>query len=485
MTRDAAHGSKAVDQRPGSRRFGRFAATALTLSLGLAPAFAMEAAAQSRSGITINDDVLNSLGPGPEAAPLAPLAPAAPPTQVRAQELPAYQAPAAAPASDGSSAQPYGDGGLLVTRPGTLLFPPLQEPTSTLTPGFAGEADNHAARARALDNAFAEGPEPRSQLLIPPAPTTAGNDSVIVFMDALPPADPDADPADAPKLVLRQPPQPAPRKPAVPDTALARLQQPGVAEEPATLAPEFAEPETPVVAELPPPETTPETMPEALPETMPEALPEAMAPQSPPATAGLAAAELGSDGTPAPMQPEAAAPAPAETVPPAGNAQAAAPTEVAEAAAPAARSEVASSAVEPATAATAPDAPPPAGPVSLLPAVPAALQTASLTVGGVDDTSLLFEVDSSELSSEAELELRSLAAALRHEADGEIQVLGFASGQDGAEDQARKLALSRALKVRSFLIDEGIASARIRVRSLGDRAEGGPANRVDIKPIGS
>src|SRR3546814_14472456 len=83
-------------------------------------------------------------------------------------------------------------------------------------------------------------------------------------------------------------------------------------------------------------------------------------------------------------------------------------------------------------------------PVSLLPATPAGLQTASLTIGAIDDMTFLFEVDSAELSSEAQSELRALAEAL-HGDGSDIQVLGFASGQDASEDQARKLALSRAL----------------------------------------
>lgn len=104
--------------------------------------------------------------------------------------------------------------------------------------------------------------------------------------------------------------------------------------------------------------------------------------------------------------------------------------------------------------------------------------------GGVEDMTFLFEVDSAELSSETQAELRSLADTMRASEDW-IQVLGFASGRDGSEDQARKLALARALKVRSFLIDAGIPSKRIQVRPMGDRVEGGPANRVDIKPVGS
>src|SRR3546814_6117907 len=89
-------------------------------------------------------------------------------------------------------------------------------------------------------------------------------------------------------------------------------------------------------------------------------------------------------------------------------------------------------------------------PVSLLPSTPAGLQTASLTVGAIDDMTFLFEVDSAELSAEAQSELRTLAEAL-HGDGSDIQVLGFASGRDASDDQARKLALSRALKVRSFL----------------------------------
>src|SRR3546814_12703465 len=109
-------------------------------------------------------------------------------------------------------------------------------------------------------------------------------------------------------------------------------------------------------------------------------------------------------------------------------------------------------------------------PVSLLPSTPAGLQTASLTVGAIDDMTFLFEVDSAELSAEAQSELRTLAEAL-HGDGSDIQVLGFASGRDASDDQARKLALSRALTVRSFLIDAGIASARLSARSPAAHAD--------------
>jgi outer membrane protein OmpA-like peptidoglycan-associated protein len=490
MTTDAAKGRKTADNRQESRRLRPVSALAgaLVVAAALAPLMASEAAAQSRSGITINNDVLNNLGPGPEAAPFAPLAPGAQPSyqapsyQAPSYAAPSYQAPMAPPADGGSSLgfQPYGSGNFVVTRPGTLLFPPLDDPDSTLTPGFAGQPDNHAARARALDSAFAEGPEPSSQLLIPldgPAAGGESGDSVIVFMDALPPADPDADTMSAPRLVLRQPPQPAPRKPAVPAETLADVQQRMPAEAPASLAPEFTAPEPTEVADLPPAE--------------PEE----------PVTDEIAASEAIVDETPAPaFEAEIVETVEAETPATETAVTEAVVTEpvVAEvpmAEVPVAETPVAETPVAAASASMTPmaeapasDTPDTAAPVSLLPAASDAagrVQTASLTVGGFEDTSLLFDTDSADLSPEAQTELRSIADALRGSEGGDIQVLGFAAGSDGADDQARKLALSRALKVRSFLIDEGIASARIRVRSLGASAEGGPANRVDIRPIGS
>src|SRR3546814_19002720 len=88
-------------------------------------------------------------------------------------------------------------------------------------------------------------------------------------------------------------------------------------------------------------------------------------------------------------------------------------------------------------------------------ATPAGLQTASLSVGSIGDTSLLFEVDSAELSTEVQSELRSLAEALRGAA-GAIQVLvfagpqadagagGAANGRNAVAEPARHSSVSRA-----------------------------------------
>jgi len=483
MTRHTAHGRKAAENRPASRLKGQAGAAlgALVLAAALTPGLATDAAAQSRSGIFINNDVLNNLGPGPDAAQVTPLNPTpltpggpAPSYQYQAPGLqtypaPAYQAPATQSGSCGLTFQTHGSGNFVVTRPGTLLFPPLEAPSSTLAPGFGG-IDNQAARAEALNNAFAEGPEPSSQLLIPldngtaiagtGAPSSGGSDSVTINMGALPPADPTAQAGNAPLLTLRRPPvappQPAPRKPEVPAEMLAEVDLAPIDNGPAELAPEFQAPAATEVADLP----------------------AAATPVQEPAVAPEAAMAV--DETPEPELAEIPAIAPEST-------QASAPASSADVPAPVTLAET--------PAAATPDL----APVSLLPAssesaapepmpapapAPAGLQTASLTVENVEDMTFLFEVDSAELSDAVQIELRSLADTMRTNEEW-IQILGFAGGDTATTDQARKLALSRALKVRSFLIDAGIASARIQVRSLGDRAEGGPANRVDIKPIGS
>lgn len=64
-------------------------------------------------------------------------------------------------------------------------------------------------------------------------------------------------------------------------------------------------------------------------------------------------------------------------------------------------------------------------------------------------------------------------------------VLAYAAGKADDASVARRLALSRALAVRSALVAEGIPSSRIYVRALGAQAGGGPADRVDISLLGA
>ena len=66
------------------------------------------------------------------------------------------------------------------------------------------------------------------------------------------------------------------------------------------------------------------------------------------------------------------------------------------------------------------------------------------------------------------------------EADGRLQLQAFAGGSGESASGARRTSLSRALAVRSFLIEAGVRSTRVDVRALGTAADSGPPERVDV-----
>ena len=91
-----------------------------------------------------------------------------------------------------------------------------------------------------------------------------------------------------------------------------------------------------------------------------------------------------------------------------------------------------------------------------------------------------FNGSSSALNAEAEEQLAGLADEMAR-SDGRLQLKAFAGGSGGnAASAARRLSLSRALSVRSYLIEKGIRSTRIDVRALGVPDDDGPPERVDI-----
>lgn len=88
-----------------------------------------------------------------------------------------------------------------------------------------------------------------------------------------------------------------------------------------------------------------------------------------------------------------------------------------------------------------------------------------------------FEVQSIEIAQAGRGALDGLARALSERGVRQIEVRGYASGDDVSD--ARKLALARALSVRSYLIDQGV-KARIEVNVNGQPARTAPRERVDV-----
>ena len=92
---------------------------------------------------------------------------------------------------------------------------------------------------------------------------------------------------------------------------------------------------------------------------------------------------------------------------------------------------------------------------------------------------MLFDEKSAQISASAREPLQELSDKMKASENLRVQLLAYADGTPETASQARRLSLSRALAVRSFLINQGVRSTRMDVRALGNKAESGPADRVD------
>jgi outer membrane protein OmpA-like peptidoglycan-associated protein len=94
------------------------------------------------------------------------------------------------------------------------------------------------------------------------------------------------------------------------------------------------------------------------------------------------------------------------------------------------------------------------------------------------NVSIGFAIDGAALADDGKGALVGVAKRAEADTSMQIQVLAYASGEDASK--ARRLSLSRALAVRSFLIDQGVHSSRIEVRALGNKVPDGSPDRVDL-----
>ncbi|MBT4711764.1 MAG: hypothetical protein HOB82_09610 [Alphaproteobacteria bacterium] len=256
------------------------------------------------------------------------------------------------------------------------------------------------------------------------------------------------------------------RLPGVVAPGPIQLRAPGT---PAPVAPAPVAPAAqPAPAFTPPPPPPPQPAP-----TPPPAPTPAPAPTPPPAPVPPAPAPVPAAG-PAP------APAPAIVGPPPAPAPAEVPVPAAPAAAapgpgPAPTPAPAPQAVAVAPAPQVPQAPQPRGPeVANVAPTPD-----GLAPQGGPLTQIQFSGAQTLLPAEAELVLQEIAALVAG-TERRIQLNAYAGGTAETVGDARRLSLSRALTVRSFLIEAGVRSTRIDVRALGLADDDGPPERVDI-----
>ncbi len=94
-----------------------------------------------------------------------------------------------------------------------------------------------------------------------------------------------------------------------------------------------------------------------------------------------------------------------------------------------------------------------------------------------------FGPKASKLPADAKGDLKALAKKLKDKGNLRLQLMAFAGGKELSPSKARRMSLSRALSVRSFLIENGVRSTRIDVRALGSKTTEDPVNRVDVNIV--
>ena len=91
-----------------------------------------------------------------------------------------------------------------------------------------------------------------------------------------------------------------------------------------------------------------------------------------------------------------------------------------------------------------------------------------------------FEKDKTRIPRAEKPKIMTLANAVRSKKNFRLEVLAYAGGHNLSASKTRRMSLSRALAVRSYLIVNGVRSTQIDVRALGSKTSEKPLNRVDL-----
>jgi outer membrane protein OmpA-like peptidoglycan-associated protein len=201
---------------------------------------------------------------------------------------------------------------------------------------------------------------------------------------------------------------------------------------------------------------------------------------TPPAASSTPATPPASDSAtasaaPAPITPSTTPPA---TPPASDSANASTPPASPSVAAPApAPAEASTPAPTPAPSAQPTPAPAPTQIASAPPAeAPIASGPESKPV-----LSLNFAPSATDLADADKTALGRVVDSLKKNPDQRVELLAYATGAEDQTSQSRRVSLIRGLSVRTYLIEQGISSARIDVRALGNKIEGSsPVDRVDL-----
>lgn len=93
---------------------------------------------------------------------------------------------------------------------------------------------------------------------------------------------------------------------------------------------------------------------------------------------------------------------------------------------------------------------------------------------------LIYGRDDMEVQPSMHAALDEMVGVLKKNADARLKIEAYAGTSEDDEGISRRASLSRALAVRTYLLEAGIDTERVNVMSLGNQSGSGPAERVDI-----
>lgn len=96
---------------------------------------------------------------------------------------------------------------------------------------------------------------------------------------------------------------------------------------------------------------------------------------------------------------------------------------------------------------------------------------------------LIYAADQVEMSLPIRRDLEPVVTDLRKKDALRVRLAAYAGAIDESTSKARRTSLSRALAIRSYLIDNGIKASRIDVRALGHNSGASAPERVDVEII--
>ena len=96
---------------------------------------------------------------------------------------------------------------------------------------------------------------------------------------------------------------------------------------------------------------------------------------------------------------------------------------------------------------------------------------------------VLFSPGSAILDAEASERISGIYEKMESDLSMRLQLVAYATSTDDNPSRARRLSLSRALAVRSNLVERGVKSSRMDVLALGSKFEEAPGDRVDAVPL--